>query len=273
MRNRPRAGFEASVARTLKQAGVRLSVKPKVGGFQPDFIVTKSDGKRVIFEIKQWAPDAAHIERAAHQSTLFTKAAKVDRTFIVLKDLKTSAPERGVLRPADILRFVGDGPTPRKAPRPTPHAKTRAVRMGRPGVALRSARRANTVFAAMPFAAEFDDVHLVAMVGAAKAAGVTCKRVDREDYEGDIVKEIKRLIRASAAVIADLSGTNPDVLYEVGYAHGVGKQVVPISRTSLKDLPFLVRNENTIPYSAGQTHKLTRLLARRLKAAIGKESA
>jgi nucleoside 2-deoxyribosyltransferase len=122
----------------------------------------------------------------------------------------------------------------------------------------------------MPFAAEFDDVFLVAMTHAAESIGATCKRVDHEDFSGDIVQEIKSLIQQSAAVIVDLTGARPNVLYELGYAEGLGKPIVNICSSPLAALPFDVRNWNVLAYTAGQTYKLREPLARRLQAVVAK---
>jgi len=122
----------------------------------------------------------------------------------------------------------------------------------------------------MPFASAYDDVYFVAMAHAAKAVGATCVRVDREDFEGDVPEKIKRQIEQSAGVIADLSESNPNVLFEVGYAHALGKPVVPICRTPLNDLPFDVRIWNTVKYDAGSTFALRDQLASRLKTALKK---
>lgn len=122
----------------------------------------------------------------------------------------------------------------------------------------------------MPFAAEFDDVFLIAMTHAAASIGATCKRVDQEDFSGDIVLEIKSLIQQSTAVIVDLSGARPNVLYELGYAEGLRKPIVNICSSPLAELPFDVRNWNVLAYAAGQTHKLREPLARRLQAVVPK---
>jgi nucleoside 2-deoxyribosyltransferase len=82
------------------------------------------------------------------------------------------------------------------------------------------------------------------------------------------VEEIKRLITASAGVIVDLSEGQPNVLYEAGFAHALGKPTVHICSTPLTALPFDVRNWNTVPYRRGQTTKLRHALARRLRAAL-----
>ncbi|MGB7540127.1 MAG: hypothetical protein WBM17_16415, partial [Anaerolineales bacterium] len=127
------------------------------------------------------------------------------------------------------------------------------------------------IFAAMPFASEYDDTYFIAMSHAAEQVGADCKRVDLKEFSGDIVTEIKRLIQSSVAVIVDLSEAKPNVLYEAGYAHALKKPTVHICSTPLSELPFDVRNWNTIPYRRGQTALLKEPLVRRLKAVMGKE--
>jgi hypothetical protein len=53
--------------------------------------------------------------------------------------------------------------------------------------------------------------------------------------------ELWREIRACRFVLAELSGRNPNVLYEVGLAHAIGKPVISITRTK-EDVPFDVRD-------------------------------
>jgi hypothetical protein len=120
----------------------------------------------------------------------------------------------------------------------------------------------------MPFAAEYDDVFFVAMVPAAQDLNATCIRVDQEEFVGDIPSRIKKDIKRSSAVIVDLSGAKPNVLYEAGFAHALGKPTVHICSTPVKDLPFDVSHDNTLVYSTGQTYKLKEKLLNRLKAVL-----
>jgi hypothetical protein len=91
----------------------------------------------------------------------------------------------------------------------------------------------------MPFSKAFDDVYFVAMAPAADSVGAACIRVDKEEFEGDIVQRIKQNIRDSIAVIVDLSGAESNVLYEVGLSHRIGKPTIHISSWSLKELPLM----------------------------------
>jgi hypothetical protein len=53
---------------------------------------------------------------------------------------------------------------------------------------------AKIMAAVMPFSEAFDDVlYFVAMAHAAESVGAVCKRVDKEEFEGDIVQRISRI--------------------------------------------------------------------------------
>jgi nucleoside 2-deoxyribosyltransferase len=110
--------------------------------------------------------------------------------------------------------------------------------------------------------------YFVAMSFAAEQVGAACKRVDQTEFTGDIVQEIKRLISESVAVIVDLSEGRANVLYETGYAHALEKPTVHICSTDFSQLPFDVRNWNTIKYNRGQTTLLKQPLAERLGKVI-----
>jgi hypothetical protein len=139
---------------------------------------------------------------------------------------------------------------------------------GTGSLAQRTSRK-RSIFAAMPFAPKYDDTYMVAMAGAASALNAVCLRTDKYEFEGDVVDELKRQIRSSIAVIADMSDLKPNVLFELGYAHGLKKVIVPISSTPLDDLPFDVRNWNVIAYCIGQTTVLRTTLTERLRKALG----
>lgn len=116
--------------------------------------------------------------------------------------------------------------------------------------------RTFTLFAAMPFDPVFDDVFFVAIRSAAHALGGRAVRVDQEMHASDAVAKTQELIRNCRAVVADLSTSEPDVLYELGIAHALGKPSVQICRTAYSDLPFMVRNRETLLYEVGRTHLL-----------------
>ena len=82
------------------------------------------------------------------------------------------------------------------------------------------------------------------------------------------MQKIKQDIKDSIAMIADLPGAKPNVLYEVGFSHGVGKPTIHICSTPLEKLPFDVETWNTIPYSKGRTFSLKEKLAQMLREVL-----
>ena len=73
-------------------------------------------------------------------------------------------------------------------------------------------------------------------------------QVRRYQTPGDITEDIRRLIAESRAVIADLSGTNSNVMWELGFAHGRGNETILVSSDPLKDLPFDIRSQRVLRY-------------------------
>jgi hypothetical protein len=255
-----RSRFEIEIERALRRERLEFEVHPQIGGLQPDFLVTTPSGRRVVVEAKGWAMDDAVKARALRQVRRYAEATQADEVFLVVPKLAASWDLPNVVSPKALLaRLTSDLQAGGAG---EPKVKPRRL------LFKRVAKARATVFAAMPFATEFDDVFLVSMAAAAKKNGVTCVRVDREAFEGDVVAHIKKQIDRCAAVIADLSGAKANVLFEVGYAHGRRKAIVPISSTPLSDLPFDVRNWNTLSYRQGQTHALIAPLARRLRKVL-----
>lgn len=98
----------------------------------------------------------------------------------------------------------------------------------------------------MPFGAQFNDVYK-AIQTACTGANLRCDRADNvwEDYA--IINDIFSLIFRSRIVVCDFSGKNPNVMYETGIAHTLGKHVVPITQ-SMDDVPFDIRHHRVLVY-------------------------
>lgn len=101
----------------------------------------------------------------------------------------------------------------------------------------------------MPFkqAADRDPVYR-AIKKACTDAGFICKRVDEYYTPGNIVDDITKMICSASIVIADLTDKNPNVMYEVGFAHGQNKQTVCIQEGNI-DLPFDMGHNRTLTYT------------------------
>jgi hypothetical protein len=245
--------FEEIIADLLREAGIPFETQKAMGGTQPDFVIRAPDGRLLIVEAKAWEKSPGFTIRAAQQAKLYQSQTSADNAFVVVKDLDRSRPSSGVLTLDNLV------PTLRKELRKDEPS-------GKKLEPLKSSGK--SVFAAMPFSVDYEDVYFVAMAHAAESVGAVCNRVDHAEFSGNIVDEIKKMIQESVAVIADISEGKPNVLYEVGFAHALRKPTVHVSWTPLKDLPFDVSQWSTIQYQKGQTHLLRRTLAKRLQALL-----
>jgi hypothetical protein len=239
------------IANRLREAGFSFVTQKAMGGLAPDFIVTAPDGRQIIIENRDWDFPGLTTE-ASRQAQLYQQAAKADAAFVVIANLKRNPSVRGVVTLEGLVPALQD--EIENGRRRTPHQEVSDID--------------RIVFAAMPFAPQYEDVFFVAMRYAAEQNDAVCERVDRREFQGNVVDEIHRLIRQSVAVIVDLSEAKPNVLYEAGFAHALKKPCIHICSTSTDKLPFDVAQWKTTQYHPGQTHKLAKELAHRLKAAL-----
>jgi len=100
----------------------------------------------------------------------------------------------------------------------------------------------------MPFGeAAFDDVFVKAIVPAIAAAGLTTARADRGP-QPKVMEHIWSLLNQARVIVADISGRNPNVLYELGIAHTVGKPSIILRSDEASHVPFDVRHLRSIKY-------------------------
>lgn len=117
----------------------------------------------------------------------------------------------------------------------------------------------------MPFNAVYpsptDDPVYKAVKEATAQLGYDCKRVDEITAPTDIKQDILKLIEGSRIVVADLTGANPNVYYEMGLAHARGRIVIPIS-SDKGNLPFDNSHIRTIFYHKDDGYSLQGLTAK-----------
>lgn len=95
----------------------------------------------------------------------------------------------------------------------------------------------NTCFVVMPFAPLFDAQYEQVIRPAIESTGLTCIRGDEIYAKPQIMDDIWKSIRQCRVVVAELTGRNPNVLYEVGLAHAAGKPIILLTRNE-DDVPF-----------------------------------
>ncbi len=100
--------------------------------------------------------------------------------------------------------------------------------------------------AMMPFSGGFAAVY-EAIVGAVGAVGMRCNRADNIWEHHTIIQDVVALIDRSRVVICDLSGRNPNVFYEAGISHTLGREVILVTQHP-DDVPFDLRHIRYITY-------------------------
>ncbi len=75
-----------------------------------------------------------------------------------------------------------------------------------------------------------------------------CSRGDEEYRSSNILSHILSQIVRARLVIADVTGRNPNVFYELGIAHALGKPVLIIGH-SMQDVPFDLSTIRVLLYS------------------------
>lgn len=103
------------------------------------------------------------------------------------------------------------------------------------------------VFVAMPFRKELEPVYRDHICNVTRGLDLKVGRADELFSDQSIVDEIWALIINSQIVIADCTGRNPNVFYEIGIAHTVGKPVIAITQSS-DDVPFDLSHRRYIKY-------------------------
>lgn len=250
----PEIDFEGEVAQALTKADIPFHRQVALNGVQPDFVIETPDGRLVVVETKAWKHSPGFAAHAEIQAEHYRALDGADAAYVVVKALERSRRSSGVVTIEDLVDALreefekGKGKPAKQMPPLKPAKKS--------------------IFAAMPFAREYEDTFFVAMAPSADSVGAVCRRVDQEEYVGDIVKRIETMISEATAVVVDLSEAKPNVFYEAGFAQGIGKPLIPICQTPIKDLPFDVNHWNIIEYYRGQTHSLKGKLTRRLKSVL-----
>lgn len=106
----------------------------------------------------------------------------------------------------------------------------------------------NLCFVLMPFEETmrpiYDD-HIRIVV---ESEGISCVRADEVVGTKQITWDVWEKINRARFLIADLTGKNPNVFYEVGIAHALGKEVILVSQT-MDDVPFDLQALRCITYS------------------------
>lgn len=122
-------------------------------------------------------------------------------------------------------------------------------------------------FVVMPFNSRGDEVYRKLIVPTAADSGLTAVRADELSMPGFIIEQIRSAIQQSRLCIADVTGFNPNVMYEVGLIHAMKKPLVLLAEKG-SQLPFDVAHQRVIFYESELSNAQPHLL-RALNEALG----
>ncbi len=131
--------------------------------------------------------------------------------------------------------------------------------------------RGSKVFVVMQYTPEFDELYAEVIKPTVESFKMESVRADDFYTSGLILNDITQSIIESQIIIADITPDNPNVFYEVGYAHGIGKPVILLSERKREKLPFDVSGFRTLYYdnSIGGKSKVEERLNKFIKSILG----
>ncbi len=112
-------------------------------------------------------------------------------------------------------------------------------------------------FVLMPFDPAFEQIYRDLITPALEEVGYEVRRADSVLTQQNILRDIVESIVRADLIVAELTLLNPNVMYELGIAHALGKPTVMLAQR-ISDVPFDLRSYRIIPYSENfrEIHKL-----------------
>lgn len=111
----------------------------------------------------------------------------------------------------------------------------------------RNGQPSDVCFVIMPFGGRLDAYYSTIYCPAIEAAGLEPHRADDLFRPSTIVNDIWAYTKKAKVMLADLTGKNANVFYELGLAHALAKPVILVAE-SMEDIPFDLRALRIILY-------------------------
>lgn len=103
------------------------------------------------------------------------------------------------------------------------------------------------LFVLMPFRDELRPIYEKVIKKVAKKVGIGVRRADDIFTTHHVMADVWADIHAARVLLADCTGRNSNVFYEIGLAHTIGKNVI-LTAQSEEDIPFDIRHLRYIEY-------------------------
>lgn len=105
----------------------------------------------------------------------------------------------------------------------------------------------------------FDDIFKPAVEGVSlhkpQKGTLSARRTDKDFFAGDIGQEMFQYLQWSRIALADITGLNPNVMYEVGVRHNARASGTVILRQANAAIPFDINRIKAFPYEYSPEEK------------------
>jgi hypothetical protein len=124
----------------------------------------------------------------------------------------------------------------------------------------------------MPFREGFEQVFetvRAATVNSLPGQTIECYWLKDVYHAGRITDDILSGLQESSLCIADVTGNNPNVMWETGYAMALGKPTILIGQ-QVEQLPFDLKDHRILPYSLDRLEGLATTLAEAVRQTMAR---
>jgi len=221
----------------LKLHGTTTYCRLKLGTNENAIYISINEGQKA-YSINHWnslkslySPIAtAGEKKSLPTQTWISAEIEVDGSNIILRisDVEVARILANIQREAISFDFIG----PDKA-----EVRSVNIKPTRP-----------KIFAVMEFTERFNEIYSDVIIPVSKDFDLDVIRGDDIYNNGLVIQDITKSIIESALIIADITPDNPNVYYEVGYAHASNKPVILLCDNEREKLPFDVTGFRTIFY-------------------------
>jgi len=112
--------------------------------------------------------------------------------------------------------------------------------------------RETLCFVVMPFRPELNYFFLYLKKYLEEKYKIRVERGDSNVLTKELMKKISDQISAASFLLADITGSNANVFFELGIAHATGKPVIFLTQDIPKDAPVDIRQFEFIQYELGK---------------------
>lgn len=246
------SSFEDAIADYYRGLGADVKQNINIAGFQIDIFVSEStpSGEKVrsVVECKFYKEKVGN--RVANDFARIVatiKAANLaDRGIIVSYSGFTQdaylAAEHANVKLAHYKDIVNQLRLETSKQRPEESSRGGSL-------VTKQVKLSNEVFVIMPFSSDLDDLFYLGIYETIKECGATCVRLDQMEFTGGILEKIYEHLQSTRLIIAEVTQHNPNVYYELGYAHACNKPVILLT-SDIHKAPFDISGFNHIVYKS-----------------------